>query len=86
MIPGQELSIHNMAVLMIIISDNIATATLVDLVGPGNVNRTMASWGLADTNVFEGLLFAVGQVHAHDHAPVFPVHYFAMLGGRFLCD
>ena len=55
MVPGQELSIHNMAVLMIIISDNIATATLVDLVGPGNVNRTMASWGLADTNVFEGL-------------------------------
>ena len=55
MIPGQELSIHNMAVLMIIISDNIATTTLVDLVGPDNVNRTMKSWGLAATNVFDGL-------------------------------
>ena len=52
---GQELSIHNMAVLMIIVSDNIATATLVDLVGPDNVNRTMKSWGLAATNVYDGL-------------------------------
>ncbi|HAA72440.1 MAG TPA: hypothetical protein DCE55_25100 [Planctomycetaceae bacterium] len=55
MIPGQDLSIHNMAVLMMIVSDNIATATLVDLVGPDNVNRTMKSWGFAATNIFDGL-------------------------------
>ena len=54
-VPGQELSIHNMAVMMMIISDNIATATLVDLVGPENVTRTMQSWGLAGTNIYQGL-------------------------------
>jgi beta-lactamase class A len=53
--PGQHLSIHNMAVLMIIISDNIATATLVDLAGPENVTRTMQDWGLAATNIHRGL-------------------------------
>ena len=55
MVPGQELSIHNMAVLMMIISDNIATATLFDLLGPKNVTRTIHKWGLADSNVFQGL-------------------------------
>jgi len=55
MVPGQELSVHNMAVLMIIISDNIATATLVDLVGAENVTQTMRTWGLSDTNIYQGL-------------------------------
>ena len=55
MVPGQQLSVHNMAVLMIIVSDNTATATLVDLVGAENVTRTMKSWGLTDTNIQQGL-------------------------------
>jgi beta-lactamase class A len=55
MVPGQQLSIHNMAVLMIIISDNIATATLVDRVGPANVNRTIRELGLVDSNLHQGL-------------------------------
>jgi len=55
MVPGQELSVHNMAILMMIVSDNVATATLVDLVGPRNVTATMQAWGLRDTNIFEGL-------------------------------
>ena len=54
MLPGQRLSIHNMAVLMMIVSDNTATATLVDRVGAGNVTRTMRDWGLKDTNIYEG--------------------------------
>jgi len=61
MLPGQELSIHNMAVLMMIISDNIATATLVDLVGADNVTRTMRSWGLANSDLRQGL---PGGAHA----------------------
>ena len=55
MVPGQELSVHNMAVLMMIISDNIATATIVDLVGATNVTRTMQSWGLSKTDLHLGL-------------------------------
>ena len=55
MVPGQELSIHNMAILMMIISDNIATAALVDLVGPANINRSLKTWALADSNFHDGL-------------------------------
>lgn len=55
MVPGQQLSIHNMAILMMIISDNIATATLVDLLGAESVTRTMRSWGLASSDLHQGL-------------------------------
>ena len=54
MAPGQQLSVHNMAVLMMIVSDNTATATIVDLVGPQNVTRTAHDLGLRDTDVFDG--------------------------------
>ena len=61
MIPGQELSVHNMAVLMMIISDNIATATLVDLLGAEHVTRTMRSWGLADSELHQGIPGGAGS-------------------------
>jgi beta-lactamase class A len=51
----QELSVHNMAVMMIALSDNAATAALVEHLGAENVERTMRSWGLEDTTVAEGL-------------------------------
>ena len=55
MAPGQHLSVHNMAVLMMILSDNIATATLVDLVGPHRVTESMHALGLTHTNIHAGL-------------------------------
>jgi len=55
MVPGQKLSVHNMAVLMMIISDNIATATLIDLIGAESVTRTMQSWGLKNSDLYEGI-------------------------------
>ena len=55
MLAGQELSIHNMAILMMVLSDNIATAVLVDLVGPANINRSLQAWKLADTIFYDGL-------------------------------
>ena len=72
MIPGQKLSVHNMAVLMMIISDNIATATLVDLVGPENVNRSVKSWGLTNSNIFAGL--PSGPNYARMKQPVSTAH------------
>jgi beta-lactamase class A len=51
----QELSIYNLAVLMIALSDNAATAALVEHLGAENVEHSMRSWGLEDTNVAEGL-------------------------------
>ena len=53
--PGQALSVYNMAVLMIIISDNIATNVVLELVGAANVTRTMHEWGLTDTDIHDGL-------------------------------
>ena len=46
-----QLSIRDLAVLMILVSDNTATNMLIDLVDMENINRTMASLGLSQTMV-----------------------------------
>ena len=46
-----HLSIRDLAVLMILVSDNTATNILIDLVGMENISQTMASLGLAQTKV-----------------------------------
>lgn len=46
---GTTLSIKNLASLMIIVSDNIATNILIDLLGVDSVNATCAKLGFADT-------------------------------------
>jgi beta-lactamase class A len=77
MIPGEALSVHNMAVLMIILSDNIATATLVDLIGAENVTRTMQSWGLWETDIHQGI--PGGPNAAEMKQPVSTAHDFCSL-------
>ena len=44
--PGLELSVRNIATLMITVSDNTATNMLVDLVSPALVNQAMAELGI----------------------------------------
>lgn len=44
-----ELNIHDLCVLMIVLSDNTATNLLIDLVGISNVNRMLESLGLKYT-------------------------------------
>ncbi len=51
-----ELSIYDLCVLMIVLSDNTATNMLIDLVGMENVNRTMASLGLARTRLHRKMI------------------------------
>jgi beta-lactamase class A len=46
-----ELTLHDLCVLMIVLSDNTATNLLIDLVGMANVNRTMESLGLNRTRL-----------------------------------
>lgn len=46
-----SLSIRNLCVLMICLSDNTATNSLIDLVGMEAVNKTMASLGLEHTRL-----------------------------------
>jgi beta-lactamase class A len=54
--PGVEMSVRDAAVLMIIISDNVATNMCIDLVGgPGAVNDQMRRLGLERTTLFRRL-------------------------------
>lgn len=45
------LSLHDLAIMMIVVSDNMATNLLIERVGMDNVNRTMAQLGLPDTKL-----------------------------------
>jgi beta-lactamase class A len=46
-----RLSIRDLGILMIVLSDNTATNMLIDLVGMKNVNNTLASHGLTQTRL-----------------------------------
>jgi len=48
---GSAFSLHDLAVPMIVQSDNTATNMLIDAVGMDHVNRTMASLGFAQTKL-----------------------------------
>ena len=53
--PGVEMAVRDAAVLMIIISDNVATNMMIDLVGLEQVNETMRRLGLDKTMLFQRL-------------------------------
>ncbi len=55
--PGLELSIRDHATLMIVVSDNIATNVLIDLLGIERINQTMAELGFTHTRLLERLNF-----------------------------
>lgn len=46
-----QLSVRDLCVLMIVLSDNTATNLLIELVGRENVNQTLASLGFAHTRL-----------------------------------
>jgi beta-lactamase class A len=48
---GSELSVHDLAVAMIVLSDNSATNILIDRLGMDRVSRTMAETGAAQTKL-----------------------------------
>ncbi len=51
-----QLSLHDLCVLMILVSDNTATNLLLDLVGMDNVNRTLESLGLPHTRIHRRMM------------------------------
>lgn len=51
--PGVEMSVRDAAVLMIIISDNVASNMVVDLVGLDYINEQQRRLGMQQTTVFE---------------------------------
>ena len=49
--PGLRMSVRDVALLMIVVSDNVATNMLIDLVGLENVNRTLRAMGFVSTQL-----------------------------------
>ncbi|HEX3347605.1 MAG TPA: serine hydrolase [Acetobacteraceae bacterium] len=73
---GVALSVRDLAMLMIIISDNTATQMLLDLVGPDAVTATMRLLGLANINV----RMTLPQLFAHAYnLPLDPLPDFEAL-------
>ncbi|MGH2616862.1 MAG: serine hydrolase [Thermomicrobiales bacterium] len=55
--PGLELSVRDHATLMIVVSDNIATNVMIDLLGKERINQTMAELGFSRTKLLERIDF-----------------------------
>jgi beta-lactamase class A len=49
--PGLTLTVTDLARMMIIVSDNVATGMLVRLLGKDSINETMRNWGLRHTEL-----------------------------------
>jgi beta-lactamase class A len=50
-VPGLTPTVADLARMMIIVSDNVATGMLVRLLGKDHINETMRSWGLRHTEL-----------------------------------
>jgi len=88
-----ELSIRDLAVLMIVLSDNTATNILIDLVGKERINRTMASLGFEHTKVQRRMIDETASARDEENlsTPTEAVHILKVLyDGSFLdrkaCD
>lgn len=55
--PGLELTLRDYATLMIVVSDNIATNALIDLLGIERINQTMDELGFSRTRLLERIDF-----------------------------
>ncbi len=53
MTPGVEMTVRDAATIMIVISDNIATNMVIDLVGLDRINETMRALSLEHTTIFQ---------------------------------
>ena len=49
---GLELSVKDIATLMMIISDNVATNIMIDYLGINNINKTIKDLGCLDTELY----------------------------------
>lgn len=76
---GVELSVKNFATLMIIISDNIATNILIELLGIENINNTCIDLGFKDTILHNKIDFdkydKLGTTTPKDYGKYFELLY-----------
>jgi beta-lactamase class A len=69
---GVELSVRDVAVLMIVVSDNTATNMLIDLAGMERINQTMTELGFGRTRLINRLDFPVVGPDARNLAVTTP--------------
>ena len=62
-----ELNLHDLCVLMIVLSDNTATNLLIDLAGIANVNRMLESLGLKRTRLQRRMMDMPAAQHGHEN-------------------
>lgn len=68
-----KLTSKNMAILMIIVSDNIATGKMIEYLGFDNINNTIQSLGLNNTKLVAPKLdftkyYSIGKTTAYEYA------------------
>ena len=76
---GVEMTVKNIATLMIIISDNIATNMMIDLLGIDNINNTCNDLGFKDTVLHNKIDFdkypKLGTTTPKDYGRLFEMIY-----------
>lgn len=73
--PGIELTSKNLLILMIIISDNIATNLIIDYLGLDNINETIKKFGFINSKMFSKIDLTkynkVGETTPYEYAKLF---------------
>ena len=88
-----QLSIRDLCIVMILLSDNTATNMLIDEVGMDNINRTIASLGLKQTRVQRKMLDVAASGRGDENistpaeaARLMEILYKGEFIGRAACD
>lgn len=87
---GVELTVKNFATLMMIVSDNVATNVIIDLLGIDNINNTCKELGLNDTVLYNKIDFEkyskLGTTTPKDYGKIFELIYKGELWSKEISD
>lgn len=87
---GLTMSVKNLATLMIIVSDNVATNILIDYLGIEHINSTIKKWGFNDTVLHNKINFEkydkLGTSTPNDYGKVFSMLHDKTLIDEKSCD
>ena len=88
-----QMNLHDLCVLMIVLSDNTATNLLIDLVGMENVNQTLRSFGLKETRLQRRMMDLTACAHGQENlstpaeaARIMELLYCGEFINRAVCD
>ncbi|MDB6124072.1 MAG: Beta-lactamase [Pedosphaera sp.] len=88
-----QMSLHDLCILMITVSDNTAMNMLIDLVGIANVNQTLASLGLKQTRLQRRMIDTAASLRGEENlstpfeaARIMEILYKGEFINRTICD